>query len=99
MLINKPPGGLGMDPEDILGTPLSQALKGYIELIDSTAEENWVISQVVMIACYQVRLPLLCIHRLLISSGIPQSYYTIAGDLFINLDDHGQRKIIIASQD
>ena len=94
------PNGLGIDPSTVLGTQLSDVLKKYIDLVNSTAEkENLVLSQVALIGGLQVRLLLLCIHRLLTSSGIPQSYDLIAADLHINSTHRGQRKIIIASRD
>lgn len=100
MLTGTEQAGLGMDPKVVLATPISDALEKYIELINTaTSNANPIFSYVVMIACYQVLLPLLCIQKLLTGSGIPQSYNIIAADLYRYSIHQGQREIIIVSQD
>ena len=87
------PDGLGIQDSVVLGTSASPVLDEYTKFLNDVAKkENWVKSLVAMIPCVQVRSLLFCI-RILIGSGISQSYSMIAETLKMESDYNGQPKL------
>lgn len=86
------PDGLGIQDSVVLGTSASPVLDEYTKFLNDVAKkENWVKSLVAMIPCVQVRSLLFCI-RILIGSGISQSYSMIAETLEMESVYNGQPK-------